>query len=129
MKNLFTYILVILLGLPMISKLTVMVQWKLNQQAITNTLCVNVGKPEVMCHGKCVLNERLLNVDENKDIPLSKILKDFNFQPFICEELSNLNGNELIPDASAKNFQYYQKNYSRYHHNTIFTPPDVTLVC
>ena len=55
MKNLFTYMFVIILGLPMISKVTVMIQWKLNQQAIADKLCINIRTVET--HRKRVMEK------------------------------------------------------------------------
>mgnify|MGYP000848832782 CR=1 FL=1 len=127
MKNLFTYMLVIILGLPMISKVTVMIQWKLNQQAIADKLCININKPDVMCHGTCVLNERLQNVDDNNDMPLSEIIKDYKFQPFICHNYYFVHKEQIIEQHSINDFQFYQKNYFHLHHSFIFTPPDYSI--
>lgn len=128
MKRLYTYLLVVLLGLPMISKVAIMVQWKLNQQAIADSLCININKPDVMCHGTCVLNERLQNVDENNDMPLSEIIKDLKFQPFIYQESVLLSGYQTTDNHLVTTFQFCQKNYFHLHHSFIFTPPDTSIL-
>ena len=127
MKNLFTYLLVLLLGLPMISKVTVMVNWKLNQQAIADSLCININKPDVMCHGTCVLNDRLQQVDETKNIPLSELVKEYKLQPFICTELINLNFSESFSLQREKRFYFYSQNYFHFHSTSVFTPPDTAI--
>ena len=127
MKNLFTYLLVLLLGLPMISKVSVMVNWKLNQQAIADSLCVNINKPDVMCHGTCVLNDRLQQVDETKNIPLSELVKEYKLQPFICTEIVNLNFSESFSLQREKRFYYYSQNYFHVHNTSVFTPPDISI--
>lgn len=111
----------------MISKVTVMVQWKLNQQAIADKLCININKPDVMCHGTCVLNERLQNVDDNNDMPLSEIIKDYKLQPFICNYHYFDNREKITEKRAIKDIQYYQKNYFHLHHSFIFTPPDYSI--
>ena len=128
MRSLFTYMLVIILGLPMISKVAVMVQWKLNQQAIADSLCININKPDVMCHGICVLNERLQNVDENNDMPLSEIMKDLKLQPFIYQESVSLFGYQTTDNHFEMTFHFCHKNYFHLHHSFIFTPPDTSIL-
>lgn len=111
----------------MISKVTVMVNWKLNQQAIADSLCININKPEVMCHGTCVLNDRLQKLDEHKNIPLSEIVKEYKLQPFICEEIFHLYIEESLSLKKEKRFYFYNQNYFHFHVTSIFTPPDTTI--
>lgn len=108
----------------MISKVYVIVEWKLNQQAIADTLCINISKPEVMCHGSCVLNDRLQLVDEKNDRPISEIVKEYKLQPFICTELLKLSDNGVTDEYKIRTLLFYQENYSHLHQSIIFTPPD-----
>jgi hypothetical protein len=111
----------------MISKVTVMVNWKLNQQAIADSLCININKPDVMCHGTCVLKDRLQQVDEHKNIPLSDLVKQYNVQPFICAEIVTLNFVNSLSVDKEKRFYFYCQNYYHFHHSPIFTPPDAPI--
>jgi len=128
MKRLCIYFLVVLLGSPNISKLAVMVQWKLNQQAIAKSLCININKPDVMCHGTCVLHKRLQNVDGNNNIPLSEIMKNLKLQPYIYQESILLSGYQTTENHVATSIQFNQKYYSHLHQPFIFTPPDASTL-
>lgn len=60
------------------------ITFKINQDYIAQELCINLDKPEVMCQGKCFLDDQLAKVNttpanqdhqtptkfEKKDIPL-----------------------------------------------------------
>ncbi len=46
--------------------------FKLNQSQIIKTLCINKGKPEIKCNGKCHLKSQLEeNEKEKKESPYS----------------------------------------------------------
>lgn len=63
-KNLVLFSLITALVLQTFSKTWLFIAYKLNQEYIAKTLCINVNKPEVMCSGKCYLNNKIQDDDE-----------------------------------------------------------------
>jgi hypothetical protein len=54
-----------------VSKLWIVVSFKINQAEIAQTLCENRAKPQLSCNGKCVLVKELKKTEQNqaKDLP------------------------------------------------------------
>jgi len=58
--------LVLLILLQSFSKVWIVLSFKLNREYIASTFCVNRDKPELLCSGKCFLNQQL-KADEEQD--------------------------------------------------------------
>lgn len=110
MKSLFSIGMSLLVLIGTFSDAFIYITFKINQDYIAQELCVNQDKPEVMCQGKCFLDDQLARVNtsqptrnttppkfEKKDIPLffkknsssNEILACLNKkkQPTITEDL------------------------------------------
>lgn len=106
MKSIFSFSMSLLVLIGTFSDAFVYITFKLNQDKIAEELCINLDEPELMCKGKCFLDEQLIKVNpiqssgnkqtppkfEKKDIPLffksskpqntqTSILNKHNWQP------------------------------------------------
>lgn len=83
MKSLFSISMSLLVLIGTFSDAFIYITFKINQDYIAQELCINLDKPEVMCQGKCFLDDQLAKVNTNqptknstppkfekKDIPL-----------------------------------------------------------
>ncbi len=57
--------LLLILAFSTFDKAAMYVCFTLNQPAVTKAFCVNKGKPQLHCNGKCYLNKQLANEDNN----------------------------------------------------------------
>ena len=64
MKGVAAVVLMILLSLQTFSKWVWELDYQLNKTYIANTLCINKEKPLLHCNGKCQLNKKIAE-DEN----------------------------------------------------------------
>ena len=87
MKNILVYFMAVLVCLPLFSKVTVVLAWKINQKYIIENLCVNKTKPVLKCNGKCHLMSKLNDTKEDLfDSNISTSAKDvINY----CDNFSN----------------------------------------
>jgi len=79
LKNVLSILLALCILLQSFSKVWIILSFKINQDYIAKTLCINRGKPEVNCCGKCVLvkNLKAEEAPEGKQVPQkSKEQKD-----------------------------------------------------
>lgn len=62
------------LMLPNLTKIGILIDFKINQDFIAEVLCINKEKPMSTCNGKCYLSEKLKEAEEQeeKQAPTSK---------------------------------------------------------
>ena len=53
--------------LPTLVKLSILIDFKINQDFISNVRCINRETPITLCKGKCYLSAQLKKVEEQKD--------------------------------------------------------------
>ena len=75
LKNITVAILLGLVLVQTFATMAVIVQFKSNQSYYENVLCVNKNRPELACHGKCVLMQRLSNQFEQEQRTTNQTLK------------------------------------------------------
>ncbi len=66
MKAILTSILALLLLLPSIGTLILFTQFKLNQDQIAKTICIQRASPNNSCQGHCQLKKSLKKFEENE---------------------------------------------------------------
>jgi hypothetical protein len=59
LKQILSILLILAFLLPTSSKLWTFISFKINQEYIAQTLCVNKAKPQSNCHGSCHLNKQI----------------------------------------------------------------------
>jgi len=55
------------LMLPNLTKIGILIDFKINQDFISKVLCINREKPMIMCNGKCYLSEQLKKAEEQEE--------------------------------------------------------------
>ena len=83
------YISLILLGNLMIiwfRPILPLLEYHLNKKYIATVLCQNIDKPEILCHGKCYLNEQIKKVNTEEETSKVVIKKYNDTNPFILPE-------------------------------------------
>lgn len=94
----------------------------INQDFISNNLCINRDKPEIMCHGKCFLKKQIQeNQKQEKKIP--NPVKDKSSEIVFVSETKVLIVNDLYNLKKKKKIGYCAGSYSFSYHNEIFHPP------
>ena len=53
--------------LPNLTKIGILIDFKINQDFIAEVLCINREKPMTMCNGKCYMSEQLKKVEEQEE--------------------------------------------------------------
>lgn len=66
--------MIIALMQPNLTKVGILIDFKINQDFIAKVLCINREKPMSTCNGKCYLSEQLKKIEkqEEKQAPTSK---------------------------------------------------------
>ena len=124
MKNILVYFMAVLVCLPLFSKVTVVLAWKINQKYIIENLCVNKTKPVLKCNGKCQLMSKLNDTKKDNNAPIPEKNKELKLQPLIYGNLHEDLFTSNI-STSAKGVISYCENFSnRLFGKNIFIPPD-----
>ena len=109
--------------LPTLTKIGVVIDFKINQDFIAAVLCINKEKPQSTCNGKCYLTKQLNKAEEqdNKQIPNSKkerveivlyhVKSDFELQKSTTT---------YRPKVKTT---YHRENYNTVFLSPIFRPP------
>jgi hypothetical protein len=73
LKRAFAILMVTVMILPVLTRIMILIDFKINQEFIADVLCINKDEPVLMCSGKCYLSEQLKKVEgqEEKQAPTS----------------------------------------------------------
>lgn len=128
LKQVATILLALLIFLQPLSKIWIVVSFKINQDTIAKTLCVKKEIKGNTCQGKCYLKKQLDKTDEEeqKKVPTAQkvkyevlychFAKPYDFLKHIDIYLSKLN--------SAYNNSFYTSSFI----TDIFHPPKLSLI-
>lgn len=58
-RQISAYTLILVVVLKTFSMVSALVSFELNRQYYAEVLCVNKNRPELACHGKCVLMQKI----------------------------------------------------------------------
>ncbi len=61
------YFLLLVLNLPLFSRMGVLVYYQANKAYIAKVLCVNKNRPSLHCDGKCYLAQKLKAAEEREE--------------------------------------------------------------
>lgn len=53
--------------IPNLTKIGILIDFKINQDFIAEVLCINRDKPMTTCNGKCYLSEQLKKAEEQEE--------------------------------------------------------------
>lgn len=127
MKQILSICISILVLIGTFSDAFVYLTFKLNQDKIADELCINLDEPELMCKGKCFLDDQLAKInatqsDEKGQTPVKFEKKDI---PFFFKS------NKLEAIASSSYFKSTERpvladiiSYET-HLKGVFHPPQV----
>ena len=123
MKQIVTILLATLILLQPFSKICIYVSFKINQDRIAKTLCVQKEIKNNCCKGKCHLEKELKKADEQQQKQLPPSLKEKSevlyFQSFPKNSLLNVQ----FKSSKEKLNCFYHVSYSSSYIGEIFKPP------
>jgi len=120
-KGILVYIFTALILIASIKDVVTIGHFYMNQEAITDLYCINKGKPEVMCSGKCYLTDSLQeNHDEEKNS--SNIIEFEKTSQYLIADIFDFS---VFYDYSyvKKSITYTNLIIDRDYVALIFTPP------
>jgi hypothetical protein len=126
LKKFIAISFLILFFTPDITRIWLVIDFKINQNFIEKSFCINKDEPIPVCQGSCYLAKQLKKTDESeqRQVPLSLVQKSETIL-FIHDVLQLKNYNTLVAivqepiSTGAKNM--YISNFF----NNIFIPPQL----
>ncbi|MET3128149.1 hypothetical protein ABID42_003268 [Arcicella rosea] len=98
------YFLLLVLNLPLFSRMGVVVYFQANKAYIAKVLCVNKNRPSLHCDGKCYLAKKLKAAEEREHKQTAERLEKMPeiqlFCPFGNLNFSKISFIELLRKAS-----------------------------
>lgn len=107
----------------MLKPLVPLMDYAVNYEYISTTLCINKTKPELHCNGKCYLSKELAKSSKEDSSPLSKTknqtqkVLDF-YLPSIVSEVKM-----ITKEFTGNSLYIYTREYSYLFLKHILRPP------
>jgi hypothetical protein len=119
MKYIISIALVFSFLFQNVSKLIIVINFRINQEYIAKNLCVNRDKPDSCCEGKCELKKQLDEEDKKENLPANTFKDKFEKQNYYSPAFNILaaNNSEATPD-----FKYLSPKTNS-HLQQVFHPP------
>lgn len=128
LNRLTTILLLLLVLFQPLSKVWMVVSFKINQKEIAKTLCVKKAIQKNTCQGKCQLKKQLAKAEEQENKQPSTTLKE-KVETLYC---NNNESSELLNKSESferKLFHPYSRNFcSTDYLSDIFHPPESFLI-
>ena len=126
LKNILSISLGLLILLQSTGKLWIVISFKLHQDEIARTLCINRNKPELLCSGKCVLDERLQSHDnqEKQQLPVKVKISQEVYYSISLPDFQPAYSIEVVHEDTDKP-QFYLSPAATPAYGSIFHPPDL----
>lgn len=123
MKQIVTIFLATLILLQPFSKVWIYVSFKINQDRIAKTLCVQKEIKNNCCKGKCHLDKQLKEADKQEHKQLPNLLKE-KYEVLYCQSFhQNFLLNTHFKSSGERLIGFYHIFYSSYYIGDIFKPP------
>lgn len=128
MKKILVILLTLLVFIQPLSKVWILVSFKINQDYIAKNLCENRAKPILKCNGKCQLMKKLKQADKDEEKQTPQTIKE-KLELLYCHNQVNFNVSQKFDFVVKKQsfFGYKFQDYSSYQ-STIFRPPIFNLI-
>jgi hypothetical protein len=125
MKRLLAISLLVIFFIPDISRVYLLIDFKINQDSIAKELCLERELEITTCFGKCYLTKQLQKTEEDHNKQLPKSFQQKFENNLICEDLypSFLPHANLIHQKEEKILFSYSAGHSSSHLSQIFRPP------
>lgn len=119
MQKVLSVLLAVLCLLIGCQQALMLTHFKLNQDRIEQTLCVNKNQPELQCHGTCYLNKKLKRTKNSKSVAFQiykkiEILPTYNVQFQVKSSLAK---------TTQNTFKYENKLYLEPNQDILVPPP------
>ena len=125
LKQAVPIILILVILFANVNKVWIFIDFKLNQDTITEELCENKAKPELACHGKCHLVKQLKAEEEHENKNSPRRLKIKSEVLFFNNDIES--GDEKIYLVEKSHQLFLGKDlYQFSYFNQIFHPPQNT---
>ena len=122
-KKAFSILMVVILLFPSLSRIGILIDFKINQDFIAEVLCINKEEPMTVCNGKCYLSSQLkkgIEQEEKQAPPAKKETLNLVYcipkLSVFISDLSPLDFLELKPFLKA---DFYGEGFL----TSIFRPP------
>jgi len=128
LKKILVILLTLLVFIQPLSKVWILVSFKINQDYIAKNLCENRAKPILKCNGKCQLMKKLKQADKDEEKQTPQTIKE-KLELLYCHNQVNFNVSQKFDFVVKKQsfFGYKFQDYSSYQ-STIFRPPIFNLI-
>ena len=128
MKQVTTYILVLLIFLQPFSKVWIYVSFKVNQDSIAKTLCVKKDIKNNCCQGKCHLKKQLEQADKEEQKQTPQNLKE-KVEVLFCQNQTPFDFLKAVLFYENQSLGNYACDfYSSSFITDIFRPPKTSLI-
>lgn len=119
MKHLISILLVLSFLTQNISKLIIVINFRINQEYIAKNLCEKKDEVDNCCHGKCELKKELAEEDKKENLPATPFKDKFEKQNYYSPSISVLASDQT---EDKPNFNYIS-DLSSTGLTEIFHPP------
>ena len=125
LKQVITIFLALLVFSQPFTNVWIVVSFKLNQERIAETLCVQKDIPENACQGNCQLMKRLKKADqaEQQQAPFALKIKA---EVLFCHQPANLEIQADFPRDNESENALYHRSHAITAVDDIFHPPKAT---
>lgn len=114
--------------LPNLTRVGILIDFKINQDFIAKVLCINKDKPELKCNGKCHLTKQLKKVEEPEEKQAPNNTKDKReIVYFLSHSIFEIRDSGLLNEK--KTFILYASDFQDASFiSDIFHPPRLGLI-
>ena len=125
LRQLLAIFLLSIFLIPGLSKVKMVVDFKINQDYIAKVFCINKDIPSTMCFGKCYIGNQLQKVadKENNDLP-NQLTKSNQILLFLEPSIVEIEFDKILnykPQLIQENQTLYTSSYLK----EIFHPPQL----
>jgi len=122
LKQLITIFLALLVFLQPFTKAWIFVSFKMNQEYIAETLCVQKEIPRNTCHGECQLMKRLKKVEQAEQQQKPPVPK-LKIEVLFCHQLIDFQLQTIFSDTKEIFIIFYRRLHPMVSIDDFFHPP------
>ena len=104
--------------------MAIIISFKINQDYIATTLCINRDKPELLCSGKCVLVKNLKADDDSTNKKIPQKARELNETVYYLTCPAWPDYAAATPALTEKSVMFYLMPCSAAFPGVVFHPPD-----
>ncbi|QQT25844.1 hypothetical protein [Sphingobacterium spiritivorum] len=124
--KLIPIVLALVVLLQPFSRMAMFISFKINQDYISRVLCENKDKPELSCHGQCVLMKKIKKLEEKEHNQDMQIIKQLNELIYTQITFDWSPAPLIIPAADTKQYITDTPHMSSAYALSLFKPPRIS---